>query len=67
MILLRTLEIEEIHLYALQHLLEEMHHITLSSHKTKEEDGTTANDSDKEKEDKDNNNPNIILPMHCDG
>ena len=52
------MEIEEIRLCTLRHLLEETHDIALSSHKTEEEDGTADNNSDKEKEDKDNNDPN---------
>ena len=64
--LLRTVEIEEIHLRALQHLLEETHRIACSSHKTEEEDGTVTSDLDKE-EDKDNSDPNTTPPTHHNG
>ena len=66
-ILLRTVEIKEICLHTLRHLLEETRYIALSSHKTEEEDGTVTSDSDKEGEGKDNNNPNTTPPMHCNG
>ena len=66
-ILLRTVEIEEIRLRALQHLLEEMHHIARSSHRTEEGDGTVTNGLDKEEEDKDNNDPSITPPTYRDG
>ena len=66
-ILLRTVEIEEIRLCTLQHLLEKTHHIACSSHRTEEEDGTATNNSDKEEGDKDSSNPNTTPPMHCDG
>ena len=66
-ILLRTVEIEEIRLRALRHLLEETHRIACSSNRTEEEDGTVTNDSDKEEEDKDSNDPNITPPMHHNG
>ena len=65
-ILLRTVKIEEICLCTLQHLLEETHHIAHSSPRTKEKDGTVANNSGKE-EDKDNNDPNTTPPTCCDG
>ena len=61
------MEIEEICLCALQHLLEEMHCIACSSPKTEEEDGTITNDLDKEEEGKDNNNLSTTQPMHRDG
>ena len=66
-ILLQTVEIEEICLHTLQHLLEEMHCIALSSPKAEEEDGTATSDSGKEEEDKDNNNLNTTPPMHHNG
>ena len=66
--LLRTVEIEEIRLHALRHLLEETHCIARSSSKTEGEDGTVTNDSGKaEEEDKDNSDPSTTLPTHCDG
>ena len=67
-ILLRTLEVEETHLRALRHFLEETHRIAHSSLRTEEEDGTVTNDSAKEEvEDKDNNDPNTTPPTHRDG
>ena len=66
-ILLKTVEVEEIHLRALRHLLEETHRIAHSSRRTEEEDGTVTNDSDKEEEDKDNSDPSTTPPMHRDG
>ena len=67
-ILLRTVEIEEIHLHALRHLLEETHRIAHSSNRTEEEDGTVTSDSDKEEEeDRGNNDPSTTQPMHRDG
>ena len=65
--LLRTVEIEEIRLRALRHLLEETHCITLSSPKTREEDETVTSNSDKEEGDKDNNDPSTTPPMHQGG
>ena len=68
--LLKIVEIEEIHLRALRHLLEEMHCIARSSSKTEEEDGTVTNDSGKEEEDKgdkDSSDPSSTLPTHHDG
>ena len=61
------MEIQEICLHALQHLLEEMYHITLSSHKTEEEDGTVTSNLDKEEEDKDHSNPSTTPPMYYNG
>ena len=69
-ILLRTLEVEEIHLRALRHFLEETHRIARSSPRTEEEDGTVTNDSAKEEEegkDKDNNDHNTTPPTHHNG
>ena len=66
-ILLRTLEVEETRLRALQHFLEETRRIGHSSLRTEEEDGTVTNDSAKEEEDKGNNNPNTTPPTHRDG
>ena len=68
--LLKIVEIEEICLRALQHLLEKMHRIARSSSKTEEEDGTVTNDSGKEEEDKgdkDSSDPSSTLPTHHDG
>ena len=65
-ILLRTVEIEEIHLHALRHLLEKMHRIALSSRRTREEDGTVTNGLDKEEEDKNNSDPSTTPPTHRD-
>ena len=63
--LLRIVEIEEIRLHALRHLLEETHCIACSSSKTGEEDGTATNDSDKEEEeDRGNNDLNTTPPTH---
>ena len=61
------MEIEEICLHTLQHLLEEMHCIALSFPKAEEEDGTATSDSGKEEEDKDNNDLNTTPPMHHNG
>ena len=66
-ILLRIVEIKEICLCTLRHLLEEMHCIAHSSPRTEEEDGTVTNNSDKEEEDKDNNNPSTTPPMRRNG
>ena len=66
-VLLRTVEIEEICLCALRHLLEETHCIARSSNKIEEEDGTVTNDSGKEEEDKDNNDPSTTPPTCRDG
>ena len=66
-ILLRTVEIEEIRLHTLRHLLEEMHCITHSSPRTEEEDGTVTNDLGKKGEDKGNSDPNTTPPMHRSG
>ena len=66
-ILLRTVEMEEIRLRALRHLLEEMHHIACSSPRAGEEDGTVTNDLAKEEEDKDNHDPSTTPPTHHDG
>ena len=66
-ILLRTLEVEEIRLRALRHFLEETHRIAHSFPRTEEEDGTVTNDLDKEEEGKDNSDPNTTPPTHRDG
>ena len=64
---LRTLEIEEIRLHTLRHLLEETHCIAHSSLRTEEEDGTVTNDSGKEEGDKDSSDPNTTPPTPRDG
>ena len=61
------MEVEEICLHALRHLLEEMHRIAHSSRRTEEEDGTVTNDLDKEEEDRDNSDPSTTPPTHRDG
>ena len=66
MLLLKEVEIEEIRLRTLQHLLEETHCIAHSSPRTEGEDGTVTNDLDKE-EGEDNSDPNTIPPTHHDG
>ena len=64
--LLRTVEIEEICLCALRHLLEETHHIDCSSRRTEEEDGIVTNDLDREEKDKDSSDHNTTPPTHHD-